>query len=96
MNAPNCPVVETNPSNRYFGPVQSGVVKEKVAPRSGALGPAPAAVTVIQGAIEGSNVNGVREMTRMIEINRTYSMISSLMQSQNDTKTIDRLADVAA
>jgi len=58
--------------------------------------PAPAAVTVIQGAIEGSNVNGVREMTRMIEINRTYSMISSLMQAQNDTKTIDRLADVAA
>jgi flagellar basal-body rod protein FlgF len=58
--------------------------------------PAPAAVRVVQGAVEGSNVNGVREMTRMIEINRTYSLIASLMQAQDDTRTLDRLADVAA
>ena len=58
--------------------------------------PATRAVTVIQGAIEGSNVNGVREMTKMVDINRTYSMIASMMQTQDDTKTIDRLADVSA
>jgi len=66
------------------------------APAGVAGQPAPAAVTVIQGAVEGSNVNGVREMTRMIEINRTYSMIASLIQAQGDTRTIDRLADVPA
>ncbi|SRR5579871_5384322 len=58
--------------------------------------PAPTSVTVVQGAIEGSNVNGVREMTRMIEINRTYSLIASIMQALGDPKTIDRLADVPA
>jgi len=56
--------------------------------------PAPPAVTVIQGAIEGSNVNGVREMTRMIEISRVYSMMAQLLQQQSDTKSIDRLAEV--
>jgi flagellar basal-body rod protein FlgF len=53
---------------------------------------APPAVSVIQGAIEGSNVNAVREMSRMIEINRTYSMIASLLKTQSDPKTLDRLA----
>lgn len=66
------------------------------APAGVAGQPAPATVTVVQGAVEGSNVNGVREMTRMIEINRTYSLIASIMQTQGDTKTIDRLADVPA
>jgi flagellar basal-body rod protein FlgF len=65
---------------------------------------APAGVTpqaaekarVIQGAIEGSNVNGVVEMSRMIEINRTYSLIASLLQSQGDQRrtSIDKLAEV--
>jgi len=66
------------------------------APAGVAAQPAPASVTVVQGAVEGSNVSGVREMTRMIEINRTYSLIASLMQTQDDPKTIDRLADVPA
>ena len=59
--------------------------------------PQPAAnVRVIQGAIEGSNVNGVVEMSRMIEINRTYTMIASLLQSQGDQRrtSIDKLAEV--
>jgi flagellar basal-body rod protein FlgF len=55
--------------------------------------PAPASVTVVQGAVEGSNVNGVREMSRMIEIQRTYSMIAGLLQVQGDPKALDRLAD---
>jgi flagellar basal-body rod protein FlgF len=51
---------------------------------------------IIQGAIEGSNVNAVLEMTRMVEINRTYSMIAALMQTQDDQhkSSIDKLAQV--
>jgi flagellar basal-body rod protein FlgF len=51
-----------------------------------------------QGFIERSNVNSVTEMTRMIEITRTYTQISSLLQQQSDLhKTaIEKLADVPA
>jgi flagellar basal-body rod protein FlgF len=60
---------------------------------NGAAGtPATPAVRVIQGAVEGSNVNPVHEMSRMIEISRTYSMIASLLQQQSDPKTLDTLA----
>ena len=62
------------------------------APAGAGRQPAPAAVSVIQGAVEGSNVNGVAEMTRMIEINRTYSMIANLMQTQSDPKNLDTLS----
>ncbi len=53
-------------------------------------------VRVIQGAVEGSNVNGVLEMTRMIEINRTYTMINAMMKSRDDENknTLDKLAAV--
>jgi flagellar basal-body rod protein FlgF len=66
------------------------------APAGVAGQPAPASVRILQGATEGSNVNGVQEMTRMVEINRTYSMIASMLQSQQDARqtTIDKLADV--
>jgi flagellar basal-body rod protein FlgF len=60
---------------------------------NGAVGqPATQAVSVIQGAVEGSNVNAVHEMSRMIEIQRTYSMIAQLLQQQSDPKTLDTLA----
>jgi flagellar basal-body rod protein FlgF len=62
------------------------------APAGVAGQPATAAVSVMQGAVEGSNVNGVAEMTRMIEINRTYSMIANLMQTQSDPKNLDTLS----
>ena len=61
------------------------------------VAPQPATnVRIIQGAVEGSNVNAVAEMTRMIEISRTYSMIASLMQSRDDERknSIDKLAAV--
>jgi flagellar basal-body rod protein FlgF/flagellar basal-body rod protein FlgG len=53
---------------------------------------------VLQGSVEKSNVNGVMEMTRMIEATRTYTNISQLMQSQGDMRktAIDRLAEVPA
>src|SRR6266481_421415 len=51
-----------------------------------------------QGFVEKSNVNPVLEMSRMIEVTRTYTQISNLLQQQSDLhKTaIDKLADVPA
>lgn len=53
---------------------------------------------LVQGAIEKSNVNGVLEMTRMIEITRTYSHIANLLQQHGDLRrtAIERLAEVPA
>lgn len=49
-----------------------------------------------QGFVEKSNVNAVSEMSRMMEITRTYQQIASLMQQQSDLRktSIQMLADV--
>jgi flagellar basal-body rod protein FlgF len=62
-------------------------------------GAAPAADTksqIRQGYIEKSNVNSVTEMSRMIEITRTYTQIATLLQQQSDLhkSAIEKLADV--
>jgi flagellar basal-body rod protein FlgF len=59
---------------------------------------APATVGLQQGFIEKSNVRAVAEMTRMIEITRTYTAVASLMQQHGDLRrtAIERLADVPA
>jgi len=51
-----------------------------------------------QGYIEKSNVNSVLEMTRMIDVTRTYTQISAMLQQQSELhKTaIEKLADVPA
>jgi flagellar basal-body rod protein FlgF len=51
---------------------------------------------VIQGAIEKSNVSGVLEMTRMIEITRAYTQMATLLQQQTDQsqQAINKLAEV--
>jgi len=53
---------------------------------------------VRQGFIEKSNVNSVLEMSRMIEVTRTYTQISALLQQQSDLhkSAIEKLADVPA
>ncbi len=53
---------------------------------------------VIQGSIEQSNVKSVVEMTRMIEVTRHYTQISSLLQQHHDMRrsAIDKLAEVPA
>ncbi len=53
---------------------------------------------VRQGFIEKSNVNSVHEMSRMIEITRTYTQISSMLQQQQELhrSAIEKLADVPA
>ena len=57
---------------------------------------APTTVRVVQGAIEKSNVNGVLEMTRMIEVTRTYTQIAGMLQQQADMRrhSIEKLAEV--
>ena len=54
--------------------------------------------TVRQGYIEKSNVNSVGEMTRMVEVMRSYTAIANLLQQQSDLhkSAIEKLADVPA
>jgi flagellar basal-body rod protein FlgF/flagellar basal-body rod protein FlgG len=51
---------------------------------------------LIQGATEKSNVNGVVEMTRLIEISRAYTQVGLLLQQQSDLhkNAIQQLAEV--
>jgi flagellar basal-body rod protein FlgF len=53
---------------------------------------------LVQGAIEKSNVRGVIEMTRMIEITRSYTQVASILQQQSDLRrtAIEKLAEVPA
>ena len=53
---------------------------------------------IIQGSIEQSNVRSVVEMSRMIEITRTYTQIAGLIQQGSDQRrnAIDKLAEVPA
>jgi flagellar basal body rod protein FlgG len=51
---------------------------------------------LIQGSIEKSNVNGVVEISRMIEISRAYSQIALMLQNASDLhkNAISQLAAV--
>jgi flagellar basal-body rod protein FlgF len=51
---------------------------------------------VVQGAVEKSNVQGVLEMTRLIEVSRAYTEVASILQQQGDMRrdAISRLAEV--
>jgi flagellar basal-body rod protein FlgF/flagellar basal-body rod protein FlgG len=52
--------------------------------------------TIEQGVLEKSNVRGVVEMSRMIEITRAYTQVAALLQQQSDLsqQSIDKLAEV--
>lgn len=52
---------------------------------------------IVQGSIEGSNVQPVVEMTRMIEIQRAYERAVNLMSSEDDLRrdTLRRLGQSA-
>ena len=51
---------------------------------------------VLQGTVEKSNVRSVMEMTRMIEVTRSYTQIAALLSQQSDLQrtAIEKLADV--
>ncbi len=67
-----------------------------VAPAGVDPGPAPRNTRVMQGALEKSNVRGVVEMTRMIEITRNYTQVATLLQQQSDMRknSLQQLAEV--
>jgi len=48
---------------------------------------------VVQGYIESSNVNGVIEMTRLIDVSRAFERVESMLRSQNEmsSKAIETL-----
>lgn len=61
------------------------------------LQPRPAPTPrILQGVLEKSNVRSVVEMTRLIEITRSYTQIAGLLQNQGDLRrtAIDRLAEI--
>ena len=50
--------------------------------------------TIVQGAIETSNVKPIMELTRMIQVSRSYMQTSKLMENLQDTesKAVNQLA----
>ena len=53
---------------------------------------------LVQGAIEQSNVQSVTEMTRMIEVSRTYQQVTHLLELENErqSRAIQRLGKATA
>lgn len=66
------------------------------APGDGAAAQPDLKSTIRQGYVEKSNVNAVSEMSRMIEVNRTYAQIANMMQQQGDLQknAINQLAEI--
>ncbi|PSC05233.1 flagellar basal-body rod protein FlgF [Alsobacter soli] len=60
--------------------------------------PAPKEVRIESGALERSNVKPVLEMSRLIEINRAYANISSMLQRYDEVQrsAIEKLAAIPA
>jgi flagellar basal-body rod protein FlgF len=67
-------------------------------PPDGSQPQAAPTARVVQGALEKSNVRSVLEMTRMVEVTRSYTQVASLLQQQGDLRrtAIERLAEVPA
>ena len=59
--------------------------------------PADATVRVAQGALERSNVQAVREMTRLMEVSRAYSRIAGILGGMQDLRrdAIQKLSEAA-
>jgi flagellar basal-body rod protein FlgF len=60
--------------------------------------PAEARTRLMHGAIEKSNVSPIREIGRMIEVTRAYTMLTNLMNRTNELRgnAINKLAEVPA
>ncbi|XUM22009.1 flagellar basal-body rod protein FlgF [Bradyrhizobium oligotrophicum S58] len=54
--------------------------------------------TIQQGYIEKSNVSAVGEMSKMVEVMRSYTQVANMLQVQSDLRknAIEKLADVPA
>jgi flagellar basal-body rod protein FlgF/flagellar basal-body rod protein FlgG len=51
---------------------------------------------VVQGAVETSNVQSIVQMTRMIDVSRSYTMVANLLKNEGDLhkSAIQQLAEV--
>lgn len=65
-------------SEQILEPAGNGLYK------SSEQGTDPVNTAVIQGKLEGSNVQGVIEMTRMIDVSREYQMMQRVIQNEHD------------
>ncbi|MBT6430518.1 MAG: flagellar basal-body rod protein FlgF, partial [Rhodospirillaceae bacterium] len=56
----------------------------------------PEGIAVIQGMLETSNVLPIKEITKMIDLSRSYQSTANLMQEDNDlvSEAIDSLGRV--
>ncbi len=66
-------------STLRYGPNASVIPDKQPVPIQG-----DAANGVVQGFIENSNVNGVIEMTRLIEVTRAFERVESLLRQQEE------------
>lgn len=59
---------------------------------------APEERHILQGSLERSNVRGVVEMTRMIEVSRNYTQVATMLQNQGEMRksAVEKLAEVPA
>lgn len=58
--------------------------------------PVPGEAKVRQGVLEGSNVNSIAEITRMIEVTRSYESVAKMMDSTADLsrRAVERMGRV--
>lgn len=79
-------------SDQDLNPAGNGLYTTEAAPR-------PSAGTeVLQGRLEGSNVQAVIEMTRMISVHREYQAVQNMMESEHERLrgATQRLAETQA
>lgn len=74
-----------NPVNRDLNRLEDGLFRMK----NGSLAPLDGMVRIEQGALEGSNVNPVEEMTQMIALQRNYEINVKMMKTaqENDQRS---------
>lgn len=65
-------------NEQRLDPAGNGLYKTDAVPLD------PEKTSVVQGKLEGSNVQAVVEMTRMIDVSREYQAVQNLMNSENE------------
>lgn len=65
-------------SDQDLNPAGNGLYTTEAEPQE------PTNTTVLQGNLEGSNVQAVVEMTRMIDVSREYQSVQNMMNSENE------------
>jgi flagellar basal-body rod protein FlgF len=66
------------PNDQKLDPAGNGLYKTDL------VGVPSEKTSVLQGKLEGSNVQAVVEMTRMIQVSREYQAVQNMMQSEHE------------